>query len=340
MHKIAVIGVGAVGSATAFSIMEAGICKELVLVDVNTALAEGEAMDMAHGVPFSAPCNVHAGTFADCDGASVVIITAGATQKPGETRLDLLDKNAAIMRSILSSLKPYNVGILLIVANPVDVLTAIAQKESGLPRHRVIGSGTVLDTSRLKSILGKYAGVDPRSVHGYVLGEHGDSELVAWSLTRIAGMPLESYCQLCTPQADSRDEDTQGQVIVGDCDQFPIGKCGACADDLQSTFRQIDEDVRHAGYEILRRKGATNYAIALAVRRIVQAILSDEHTVLTVTVPAPVDYPESCFALPAVIGRNGVERVLPVALTTEEEAKLRHSAQTLHDSIARVMPKG
>ena len=236
VRKAAIIGCGFVGSSIAFSLMQRGLYSELVLIDANQAKAEGEAMDLSHGLPYAASMQIYAGTYDDVADCAMVILTAGANQKPGETRLDLIDKNVAILKSIIPELtKRLFQGILLVVSNPVDVLTYAAWKLSGLPAKHVIGSGTVLDTARLKYLLGQYLGVDSRNVHAAIIGEHGDSELAVWSSANISSLDLDHFCQL------------RGKK------------------DYRAGLDRIYHEVRDSAYEIIERKGATYYGIAMAV---------------------------------------------------------------------------
>src|SRR6056297_2307891 len=243
-NKIAVIGAGGVGATTAYALMVQGVGSEIVLIDLNKDKAEGEAMDLRHGASFVNPVDIYAGDYEDLADAKLIIITAGAAQKPGETRLDLIKKNTGIFKNIVSSITEYNQdGIILVVTNPVDILTYLTYKLSGFPANRVIGSGTVLDSSRFRSLLSKNCGVAASNVHGYIIGEHGDSEVPVWSLTNIAGTKLDNYCPICTEDCSNNNR------------------------------QKIADKVRNAAYEIIERKGATYYAIALAVTRIARSIL-------------------------------------------------------------------
>lgn len=304
--KAAIVGTGFVGSSAAYALMLKGLFSELVLIDNNTARAEGEAMDISHGLPYASPMNIHAGTYEECADASIIVITAGAAQKPGETRLDLIKKNSAIMRSIVSQIKATSFeGILLIVANPVDVLTHVALKESGYAPNRVFGSGTVLDTARFKYELSKHLQVDARNVHGVIIGEHGDSELPVWSITNVAGIPINDFC-----------------AIRGHTNH-------------EEGMRKIYESVRDSAYEIIERKGATYYGIATAIARICEVIIKDQHTMLPVSVELDGAYGLEGLALsiPSVVGRNGVEKILELTLNFEEKQKLMQSAKTLKEII-------
>lgn len=305
--RVAVVGVGNVGATFAYALLLSGLAAEIVLVDVDHARAEGEAMDLNHTVPFAHPTHIWAGDYGDCAGAAVTVIAAGANQRPGESRLDLVRKNAAIFRQIVPEVAHHNPdGILLVATNPVDVLTYTAWKLSGLPSHRVCGSGTILDTARFRYLLSEHYGVDPRSVHAYILGEHGDSEVPAWSLANIAGMRLPEFCA--------------ANGLVYD---------RAAMDDI---FRQT----RDAAYQIIERKAATYYAVAAGLMRIVEAILRDQSTVLSVSslIDGYLGIDDVCLSLPTVLDRGGVERVLRLELDADEVAGLRRSAEILKATIA------
>ncbi len=308
--KISIVGgAGAVGASSAYALMMSGLASEIVLVDVNERRAEGEAMDLAHGAPFVRPVTIRSGSYADCADSQIVVITAGAAQKPGETRLDLVKKNTAIFRDMVPQIaRAAPSAILLVVANPVDILTLTAVEASGFPHCRVIGSGTVLDTARLRALIGQRLNVDPRSVHGYVIGEHGDSEVVVWSRATVAGMPVAEFCaQRGTP----------------------------CEADMQA---EITEQVKRAAYEIIARKGATYYAIGLGVRHVVEAILRDQNTVLTVytLMTGQFGIEKICLSLPSIVDHGGVEGVLMPKLSDEELAALRRSADVLRETAQAV----
>lgn len=303
--KIAIIGAGAVGATSAYALMIGGLASEIVLIDVNEHKAEGEVMDLAHGAPFVRPVTIRSGKYADCAGAHIVVITAGLAQKPGESRLDLVKKNVAIFREMVPQIAAAAPdAILLVVSNPVDVLTYATQKIAGIPACRVVGSGTVLDTARLRALIGQRLSIDPRSVHAHVIGEHGDSEVVVWSRATVAGMPIEEFCQ-------QRGE--------------------PCLSDLQET---IADEVRRAAYEIISRKGATFYAIGLGVRQIVEAILRDQDTVATVSslMTGELGVSDICLSLPCIVDRGGVEGVLQPALNEAELKAFRHSAAVLRET--------
>lgn len=306
LRKAAIIGCGFVGSSIAFSLMQKGIFSELVLIDANHAKAEGEAMDLSHGLPYTASMDIYAGDYADVADCSLVIITAGANQKPGETRLDLIEKNVGILKAIIPQITATSFeGILLMVANPVDVLTHAAQKISGYPTHRVFGSGTVLDTARLKYRVGRHLDVDSRSVHAFIIGEHGDSELPVWSSANISGIDLNHFCEI------------RGYY------------------NHEASMEEIYESVRDSAYEIIERKGATYYGIAMAVARIAESIIKDEHAVLPVSVALNGEYGLNGLALsiPSVVGKNGVEKVLEIPLSGKESRDLAASAEQLKGVI-------
>jgi len=304
--RVAVVGAGSVGATFAYALLLSGLAAEIVLIDANRAKAEGEAMDLNHTVPFAYPTRVWAGDYADCAGAAVTVLAAGGNQKPGETRIDLIEKNASIWRTIVPQVAKHNPeGILLVATNPVDVLTYAAGKLSGLPWERVIGSGTILDTSRFRYLLSQHFGVDARSVHAYIIGEHGDSEVPVWSSANIAGMRLPQFCK-----AQDIPDDRQA---------------------MENIFLQT----RDAAYHIIERKGATYYAVAAGLMRITQAILRDQNTVLSIS-SLIHDYhglTDVCFSLPTVIDRGGVEQVLHLELDREEIEKLHHSAALLKTTI-------
>ena len=302
IQKAAVIGCGFVGASSAFAMMKTGIFSELVLLDANHKKTEGEAMDLAHGLPFSRPMEIYAGDYPHLAGCALIVITAGANQKPGETRLELVQRNVAIFRSIIPQIVKYNrEAVLLVVSNPVDILTWVAQKLSGLPPRQVLGSGTVLDTARLKYLLSRHLEVDARSVHAVIIGEHGDSELAVWSGANISGVDLSHFCALC------------GET------------------EHRETMERIYRDVRDSAYEIIERKGATYYGIAAAVARIAQCIVRNEHSVLPVSTNLQGLYgvEDLCMSVPAVVGRDGVEKVLEIELSPEEREAFRQSAETL-----------
>lgn len=306
IKKVTVIGAGFVGSTTAYTLMLSGLVSEIILIDINNDKAEGEVMDLNHGMPFVRPVRINSGSYSDSAGSDIVIITAGANQKPGETRIDLAQKNTNIFKGIINEVVKYNKdSILLIVTNPVDILTYVTYKISGFPKNRVIGSGTVLDTARFRYLLGDHIGIDTRNIHGYIIGEHGDTEVATWSLTNIAGIPMDSYCETCH-------------------------QC----DDSMSRYN-IYKDVKNAAYEIIKRKGATYYAVALAVRRIVEAIVRDENSILTVSSILEGQYGLSdvCLSVPSILNSKGIERILDVPLSDSEKDLLLKSGNALKDVI-------
>ena len=303
-RKVAVIGCGFVGSSSAFALMQSGLFSEMVLIDADTKRAEGEAMDISHGISFARPMQIYAGNYDDITDAAIIVITAGANQKPDETRLDLIKKNAAIMKSIVGEIKKRDFGgILLIVSNPVDILTLIALKESGYPSNRVIGSGTVLDTGRFKYLLGEHLDVDSRSVHAFIIGEHGDSELAAWSNARIGGLKVNDFCEL------------RGHF------------------NHEQSMKKIFENVRNSAYEIIERKHATYYGIAMAVKRICEAIVRNEKSIHPVSSLMTGEYGlnDVVLSIPAVVDETGVQKVIPIELNDEELTKLKDSANILKD---------
>ena len=305
-RKVAVVGCGFVGSASAFALMESGLFSEMVLIDVNKEKAEGEALDISHGLPFAKPMQIYAGDYKDAADAAVVVVTAGAGQKPGETRLDLVKKNVGIFKSIIPEIAKYNKdGILLIVANPVDILTYAAAKLSGFPENRVFGSGTVLDTARLKYLLGEHLEIDSRSVHAFIIGEHGDSEIAAWSSANVSGIPLNDFCEM------------RGHY------------------EHDKSMKRIADDVKNSAYGIIEKKGATYYGIAMSVRRICEAIIRDEKSILPISSIQHGDFGIDGVALsmPAIVGRDGVLGSVPIKLNDEEIAALQESANTLKKVI-------
>ncbi|HXY13737.1 MAG TPA: L-lactate dehydrogenase [Terriglobales bacterium] len=306
LTRVAIVGLGNVGATFAYALLLSGLAAEIVLIDANRAKAEGEAMDLNHAVPFTHPTNVWAGDYSDCAGAVVTVLAAGAPQTPGETRLHLINKNAAIWRSIVPEVARHNPhGILLIATNPVDVLTYATLKLSALPPQSVIGSGTILDTARFRYLLSQHFGVDARSVHAYIIGEHGDSEVPVWSSANIAGMRLREFHKMQGMHYDA-----------------PV---------VDKIFAQT----RDAAYHIIERKGATYYAVAAGLMRITQAILRNQRTVLSVS-SLITDYygiDDVCFSLPTVIDRGGVEQVLRLELDSQELGNLRRSAEILKQTI-------
>lgn len=305
MAKIGIIGAGQVGATCAFALATSALAQEISLIDINENKAQGEALDIEHGVALMAPVKVEGGGYELLNDSDLVIMTAGANHSPGQTRRDLLGKNTEVMRQAAVQIAERAPNaVVLVVTNPVDALTDTAIEATGFPPERVIGSGTVLDSLRLRHMLWEHTGVDARSIHAYVLGEHGESELPAWSTMSIAGMTLDEYC---------RD-------------------CGACEMRLPDRMRvAFDANVRHAADQIIGLKGSTYYAIALSTRRIAQAILRDERSILTVSSRLLGEYGihDVCVSVPCIVGRSGIVRRIPVKLTPEEESALRNSAKAV-----------
>ncbi len=311
-RKVVVIGDGAVGSSIAFTLANGHAVNEIVIVDVNKDKAEGDVLDIADGMSFlSVPKLIKAGGYEDAKDAHIIIITAGAAQKPGETRLDLLHKNAAIMTSIVESLKPHldPEAIVIVVSNPCDVLSYLAYKKLGLPSSQVFGSGTVLDTSRLKTAISEDTGIDPRNVHTFVVGEHGDSEVAVWSATSIGGLSILDYSTQCP-------------------------ECNL------SHLDELHDKVRDAAYQIIAKKGATNYAVALAVSRIVSAVLNDENSVLTVSTYIESEFggalSDIYLSLPCVVGSKGVKSILHPSYSKKEQLAIVDSGSQLKEKIAEL----
>lgn len=306
LRKVAIIGCGFVGSASAFCLMQSGLFSEMVLIDVDKEKAQGEALDISHGVPLARPMKIYGGDYDDISDAAIIIVTAGANQKPGETRLDLVKKNVAIYQSIMPEIAKRNCqGILLIVSNPVDVLTYVAIRLSGMPKERVLGSGTVLDTSRFKHLLGEHLSVDSRSVHAFIIGEHGDSEIAAFSSANVSGIPVHEFCELR----------------------------GFYHHEKESA--KIAQKVKDSAYEIIEKKKATYYGIAMAVKRICEAILRDEKSILPVSsyMEGAYGIRDLALSIPSIVGKDGVEMQVPISLNDQELEKLQQSAQTLKDII-------
>jgi L-lactate dehydrogenase len=308
-NKVGLIGTGMVGASFAYSLMQRGVANELVLIDADAARAEGEMMDLNHGLPFVRPMRITAGDYSDLADADVIVICAGVGQRPGQTRLELLQTNAGIFHNIVPKVTAVNQNAIIIIAtNPVDILTQISAQIVGLDRSRVLGSGTALDTARLRYMLGAHYGVDSRSVHAYIVGEHGDSELALWSLANIAGVRLADF----------------------------VGANGQGYD--KEALDRIFDQTRNAAYEIIQRKKATYYAIGLGLLSIVEAVLRDQHTVMTVSSPLSGQYGvrDIAISMPAIVGRRGVEEVINLPLSESELEAFQSSAQTLKDRLAEV----
>ena len=305
-RKAVIIGCGLVGSATAFSLMESGLFEELALIDSDYKKAEGEALDISHGVPFSRPIKIYAGNYDEIKDSDIVIITAGANQKDGETRIDLVKKNIQIFKSIIPEIKKRRYqGILLIVANPVDILTYVAAKLSGVSKNKVIGSGTVLDTARLKYEIGRHLDVDSRSVHAFIIGEHGDSEIAVWSSANVSGIPLNKFCEI------------RGHF------------------NHEAAADKIANDVKNSAYEIISMKKATNYGIAMSVKRICEAIVRNEKSIMPVSTLLNGEYnlKNVSLSIPSIVGKNGVETIIPICLNEKETEQLKLSYEKLKKII-------
>lgn len=308
-RKAVMVGCGFVGSATVFSLMQSGLFSEIAMIDADMSKAEGEAMDISHGIPFAKQMKVYAGSYDDVSDAGIVIVTAGANQKPDETRLDLVNKNVAIFKQIIPEIAKRNFeGILLIVANPVDILTQVAQKLSGLPENRVIGSGTVLDTGRLKHRLGEHLGVDSRSVHAFIIGEHGDSEIAAWSSANVSGIPLNDFCEM------------RGHY------------------QHEEATREIAEKVKNSAYEIIQRKRATYFGVAMAVKRICEVIVRDEKSILPVSTAMHGEHGIDgvVLSMPCIVGKDGIETMVPIRLNETEQKQLQESAEVLKKIVEQL----
>jgi L-lactate dehydrogenase len=307
--KASVIGAGFVGSTIAYTLMMRGSASDIVLVDINPEKAAGEAMDISHGAPFVRSTEVIAGDYAATRDSDIVIITAGTNQKPGETRMDLIARNAAIVSDVAKNVAEYSPNaILLVISNPVDVMTYVVQKVTAFPKERVIGSGTNLDSARFRYLLSQKFDIDARNIHAYVLGEHGDSEFPAWSLVNIAGMNINQV-----------SDDFGG--IMQDVDYIDLAN-----------------QAKNAAYEIINRKGATYYGIAMSAERIVSAILRDEKSIMPVSVSLDGQYGinDVYLSLPAVLGQHGIEKIVTPNLSNEELQKLHHSAEVLRESRSQI----
>ena len=310
VRKIALIGTGMVGMSFAYCLLNRSICDELVLIDLDQKRAAGEAMDLNHGLAFAqGNMKIYAGSYEDCHDADIVTICAGVAQKTGETRLDLLKRNTEVFKSIVEPVvKSGFSGVFLIATNPVDIMTRITQKLSGFPKQRVIGSGTALDTARLRYLVGEYLDVDPRNVHAYVMGEHGDSEFVPWSQAYIATKPILEIC-----------EESDGMI-------------------KKDMLEGISEDVKNAAYAIIDAKKATYYGIGMALTRICKAILGNENSILTVSACLDGDYgqKEVYAGVPCILNQNGVRRILHLNLTPSELKQLDASCSTLRESFSGI----
>ncbi|HEX7412792.1 MAG TPA: L-lactate dehydrogenase [Bacteroidia bacterium] len=309
--KIAIIGAGNVGSTFAFSLMISGLAREIVLVDKNELLAKGECMDLNHGLSFAHPTKIYAAGFEGCEDADIVVITAGANRKPGQSRIDLAQDNVAIFKDIIPAISKYAMNtILLVVTNPVDILTYITLKISGLPANRVIGSGTVLDTARLKYVISEYSKVDPGNIHAYIIGEHGDTELPVWSNATIGGMDIGDYCSVYARLSNAKNE-----------------------------LSEIFEKVKNSAHQIIEAKGATNYSIALALLKITQSIVRNENSILPVSTLITDYYGVSdvCISIPSHVNINGVAKFLKLELSDQEQELFKNSVNTLKKIIKTIV---
>jgi len=307
-RKVTVVGAGAVGSTFAYALAQSGLADEIAITDMNRNFAEGQALDLVQGLPFLPQVDIHAGDVSDYTDSDIVVITAGAKQQSGETRIDLLKRNVSIITGIAQSVAESGCrGVMLIVSNPVDILTQAALKASGWKRGRVIGSGTVLDTARFRYTLSRECGVDARNIHGYILGKHGDSEFAAWSMTSIAGRRVDEYC-----------------------------KDGVCSSGPHFDKNKIVEEVRHSAYHIIDYKGSTYYAVGLALTRIAGAILRNEHSILSVSMTLDGEFglKDVCLSVPCIVGRGGAERIIEGSLPEDEQSALEASAKRLKEAFA------
>ena len=306
-RKVVVVGAGAVGTTYIYALLQTGMAEEIALIDLDRNRVEGEIMDLSHGLQFIPPVSIKAGDYEDCADASMIVITAGAKQSPGQSRADLIRKNAKIVRAICTQIARHpSQAVVVMVTNPVDTLTQIALECLGWPRHRVIGSGTVLDSARFKFMLSRHCGIDARNVHAYIIGEHGDSEVAAWSLSHIAGISIDEYCRIC-------------QVC-----------------DYPQHHKQIAEQVRDSAYHIIDYKGSTYYGIGLSLVRISGAILRNENSVLTISTLLRGEYGihDICLSVPCIVGENGVVRIIDARLAPEEQEALSRSAQAIAKALA------
>jgi len=309
-RKVVVVGAGAVGSTFCYALAQSGLAEEVAVIDQNDSLAQGQVLDLVHGQAFFPTVSIRVGNPCDYADAQVVVITAGAAQRPGETRLQLLQKNAAIVRSIVNDIVDQkSAGVILVVSNPVDILTHVALKRAGYDRGRVIGSGTVLDSARFRHLLSRYCGVDIHNVHAYILGEHGDSEFAAWSMTHVAGMQIDKYCPICRRCADWAAE-----------------------------RRQVEQNVRDSAYHIIEYKGATCFAIGLALVRITGAILRGERSVLTVSTSLDCEFGlrDVCLSVPSIVSESGVVKIIESQLPERELAALTASASVLKKAMEQL----
>ena len=304
--KVVVIGAGSVGTAYIYALLPRGVAGEIALIDVDQNRVEGEVLDLSHGLPFIPPVTIKKGDYSDCANADIIVVTAGARQQPGQSRLDLIQKNARIVRSICRQIADHkSSAILVMVTNPVDALTYMALKELQWEPRRVVGSGTVLDSARFKYLLSRHCRIDARNVHAYILGEHGDSEVAAWSMTHIAGVSVNEYCRICK----------------------------SC--DYDDHHHRIAEEVRNSAYHIIDYKGSTYYGIGLSLVRITEAMLRNEHSILTVSSLLDGQYgiKDVCLSVPTIVGDGGIELIIDAELASEELESLRASAAAIRNVL-------
>jgi len=306
-RKVVVVGAGSVGATYCYALAQSGLADEILLIDKNEELVLGQVLDLVHGQPFFPTVKISAGTEDDYADAQLVVVTAGSAQRPGETRLQLLQKNAEIVGGIAESVSRQGCqGVMLIVTNPVDVITYVALKRSGWERNRVIGSGTVLDSARLRYLIGNHCGVDVHNVHAYVLGEHGDSEFAAWSMTNVAGIKINDYCPICN-------------------------KCS----DWKAERGKIEQQVREAAYQIINAKGSTHFAVGMSLLKITTSILRKQNSVLSVSVLLNGEFglKDVCLSVPCVVSDGGIEKIISSPLYTEETVLLKRSAAVIKEAI-------
>lgn len=307
--KVVVIGAGSVGTAYIYALLPSGVAGEIALIDVDPNRVEGEVLDLSHGLPFIPPVTIKKGDYSDCENADIIVVTAGAKQQPGQSRLDLIQKNAQIVRSICRQIADQeSSAVLVMVTNPVDALTYVALKELQWNHQRVVGSGTVLDSARFKYLLSRHCRIDARNVHAYILGEHGDSEVAAWSMTHIAGVSVNEYCRICK----------------------------SC--DYDDHHHKIAEEVRNSAYHIIDYKGSTYYGIGLSLVRITEAMLRNEHSILTVSSLLDGQYgiKDVCLSVPCIVGDTGVTMTIETELADEELKALRASAKTIRKVLDEI----
>ncbi len=310
--KITILGTGNVGATIAYTLAIDGMASEILLIDINEKKAKGEAMDILQGTPFCAPTNIYAGNYEDAVQSDIVIVTVGLARKPGQSRIDLAQANVDIIKSVMPQITKFAPdAVYVVVSNPVDIITYAILKTTQLSECQVFGSGTMLDSARLRSRLAEHVGLNPKNVHAYVFGEHGDTSMIPWSLTTIAGMEMSKYCAYI-------------------CDEH--NRCG------KEELKSIEDDVRTAGAKVIALKGATFYAVALSVRRICECILRDTDSVMTVSAMIHNQYGinDVCLSLPFVVGAQGLRRPIIPPLTQEEEALLHKSADALKEVISQL----